>query len=214
MTRPDSRRFGPRAGKPPEEPRPEPRPQPRNGAAPAPAPTPKTTRSIPRTTRRVAAESGEEARTQVAEARGETKAQNQLLIIGGVGGGALLLLILIAVAASSGSSGPSPAAAARERRKAAPPPPPPPPSEPARSYNYIRNTGSIVFVCGGTDQHPDREVVLSVCPKCSGKNGFAWDESAYRCSSCKAVYENADIKCDRCGRTPRVTHLKKVASGG
>jgi len=195
MAAPESRRFG----------------KPSDPARPA-ASKSKTTRRLPRTTRRAGSEEGGEDKAAiVAAAKEEVRAKNQLVLIGGVGGGAFLLILIIAVAASSGSSGAARDAARRPERRAVAEPPPPPPPPPPKAHNYIRNVGAIVFVCGGSDKHQDREVVLSACPKCPSRNGFAWDEAAsgYRCSSCKGVYENSSIKCDQCGRTPRVTHLKK-----
>jgi hypothetical protein len=204
MVAPESRRFGKADTRPKIK-----------LSSPDPSPSKsKTTRRThtTRTTRRTAedGEGGEKAAI-VAAAKEETRAKNQMVLIGSIGGGVFVLILIIAVAASSSGS-------AREverrpvKKAAAEPPPPPPP--PKKSYNYVRNTGAIVFVCGGSEKHPDREVVLAGCPKCPTRNNFAWDETAsgYRCSSCKNVYENADIKCDQCGRTPRVTHLKKAAS--
>lgn len=229
MARPDSRRFNRPPAKPEGEIRPlihgqvqdsipnplsgPPSPDPR----PSRPPTGKTTRHVPRTTRRIAAESaaGDEG-SPIAQGAEEAKAKSHLALYGGIGGGALLLLVIIGVAASSGNSGRAPAESQRPTRKtAAAPPPPPAPRESPRQYNFVRNTGSIVFVCGGTDKHQDMEVVVSLCPKCPSKNQFAVDQEAggYRCSNCKAVYEYSAIKCETCGRSPRVTHLKKVASG-
>lgn len=203
MAAPESRRFG----------KPDTRPKIKlSDPAPAP-PRSKTTRRVPRTTRRAVSDEGGGDAVIVAQAREEVRAKNQLVLIASIGGGGFVLFLIIAIAVASSSSG---SARENERRPAkkavveAPPPPPPP----KKAYNYVRNTGAIVFVCGGSEKHPDREVVLAGCPKCPTRNNFAWDETApgYRCSSCKNVYENADIKCDQCGRTPRVTHLKKAAS--
>jgi hypothetical protein len=179
---------------------------------PARPPTGKTTRSVPRTTRRApATPEDEERQAAVAAAREETKSKNQFVLIGGIGGGVLLLIIVIAIAASSGGSSRAPAAANRPVKKAVAPPPEPPP-EPKRSYNYVRNTGSIVFVCGGSEKHPDREVVIGACPKCGARNLFEVDSEAsgYRCTSCKGVTEYGSVKCELCDRVPRVTKLKKV----
>ncbi len=206
----DSRRFG--------IPSPDPSERPKiklSTPAPSPSKAGKTTRKVPRTTRRVADDGEGDAVAPAAFAATESKAKDQMVLYASIGGGGLfLLIVIIAIAASSGSSGGAAREAARRpERRAAPEPPPPPPERP-RATNYVRNTGSIVFVCAGTDRHPDREVVVSLCPKCPSKNGFAWDEEAsgYRCSACKGVYENASIKCDKCDRAPRVTHLKKTIS--
>ncbi len=141
---------------------------------------------------------------------GDAKAKSQMVLFGSIGGGILLLLLIIA-AASSGGGGPS-RPAPKKSVYVAPPEAAP---EKAKPVNFVRNTGAIVFVCGGSDKHKDTEIVLPQCPKCPAKNSFTVDgeAQAYRCSKCKAVYENADIKCDQCGRTARVTHLKKIAGG-
>jgi hypothetical protein len=206
MAGPESRRFGVTPPDPSQRPK-------IKLSSPAPAPAGKTTRKVPRTPRRTTDDAGDPA-AAAAFAATETKAKDQMVLYGAIGGGGVLLLVIvIAVAASSGSSGRAREAARPAPRKAAPEPPPPPVEKP-RPTNYVKNTGSIVFVCAGTEKHPDREVVLASCPKCPSRNAFAWDEAAagYRCSSCKAVYENSAIKCDRCERPPRVTHLKKSVS--
>lgn len=209
MTKPESRRFKPVGGLPSRS---TPGPQPRLPMPAAPPPngsTPtKTTRHVPRT-RRIPTAEGQDG--EMMQAPPLPKKQNPMILIGSVSGGIFLLIIIIAAAASSGSSGYSSSTPRRPEKKAAPPPPPPPPSE-SRSYNYVVNTGSIVFVCAGTDVHPDKEVIVSTCQKCSGVNKFAWDDTAraYRCSGCSAVYENASIRCPECNRPPRVTKLKKV----
>ncbi len=189
---------------------------PASGSAPKP-PAPRTSRRpTGKTTRRVAGAEPVNEAAPAAFAAEEARAKSQLALYAGVGGGAVVLILIIAIAASSSSKRVpvSDAPVARPARRTVEPPPPPPRDSP-RQYNYVRNVGSIVFVCAGTDRHPDKEVVLSACPKCPARNAFAWEEgaSAYRCSSCKADYENAAIKCDQCGRPPRVTHLKKVAPG-
>lgn len=189
-------------------------------AKPAGAPTakPKTGR-LPtgKTTRVRRSDSGDEGDVEsgpspaVLAARSREESRNQTMLIGGVAAGVVLLLLVLIVAVSSGSSG---QAQANERRKPKPvvvesaPPPPPPP----RATNYVRNTGSIVFVCGGTEKHQDKEIVVGSCPSCPEKNQFevAQDVGGYRCVKCKGVVQYADLKCDDCGRTPRVTHLKKV----
>lgn len=209
MTRPDSRRFG----RKPEGPLKIKLSTP----APAPsAPTGKTTRRVPKTTRRVADEDAVDTAAPVAFAAKESQARDQMVLWLAVGGGGFLLVLIIVIAvASSGSSGRAREEARRPTRKAAAEPPPPPPVERPKAHNFVRNTGSIVFVCAGTDKHPEREVVLSACPSCPAKNAFAWDDAAagWRCTPCKAVYENAAIKCNLCDRPPRVTHLKKVTAG-
>ena len=139
----------------------------------------------------------------------ERKAKSQMALIGGLGGGGLLLLIIIIAAASAGSSRPDRRA---EKKVVAAPPPVEAPVAKPKPTNYVRNTGAIVFVCAGADSHPEKEVLIPLCPKCSGKNAFEVDNEAraYRCTKCKGVYENADIKCGDCGRAARVTHLKKI----
>lgn len=198
MQKPDSRRVG----------------RPATRSTPVRPPTSRGSRPVPKTARK-GEEEVDERKATAAAASQESKAKNQMALIGGIGGGGLLLLILIVAAASSGSSGRASEEAQRKSRKAAPPPvveaPPPKP----KPTNYVRNTGAIVFVCAGTERHPDKEVVLPGCPKCPAKNQFEVDGEAraYRCTKCKGVYENADIKCADCGRPARVTHLKKAALG-
>jgi hypothetical protein len=185
------------------------------GSDPAPTGRKISRRPTGKTSRRIATEAAPDPAAPAAFAAEEARAKRQLGLYAAVGGGALLLILVIAIAASSGPSKRLPAAdaaVARPARRTAEPPPPPPRESP-RQYNFVRNVGSIVFVCAGTDRHPDKEVVLSACPKCPARNAFAWDEGAYRCSACKSEYENAAIKCDQCDRAPRVTHLKKVAAG-
>jgi hypothetical protein len=163
------------------------------------------------TTRR--AELSPEDRAALArQSSEERKAKSQLVLFGSIGGGVLLLIIII-VAASSSGAGASTDRRAEKKKIAAPPPEPP--KEKSRPVNYVRNTGAIVFVCGGSDKHADQEVVVGQCPACKAKNAFEVDGEAraYRCTKCKAIHENAAITCDLCGRSPRVTHLKKVVAG-
>lgn len=138
----------------------------------------------------------------------ERQAKSQMALIGGIGGGVLLILIIVIAAASSGSARP----VRQEKRSAAAPPPVEAPKEKPKPTNYVRNTGAIVFVCGGGAAHPDKEVVIPLCPSCPAKSQFEVDNEGggYRCSKCKAVYKYGDIKCGDCGKGARVTHLKKM----
>jgi hypothetical protein len=211
MGKPDTRRSARPDSKPImpwQEPKPAAAPAPSNGK-------PKTVR-VPKTTR-IRRADGDEGEGEtgpsplVLAARSREESRNQMMMIGGISAGVVLLLLILVVAVSSGSSG---QAQANERRKPkpvvveAPPPPPPKP----RATNYVRNTGSIVFVCGGTEKHQDKEIVVGNCPSCPERNQFevAQDVGGYRCVKCKGVVQYSDLKCDDCGRTPRVTHLKKV----
>jgi hypothetical protein len=161
-----------------------------------------------KTTRRDAPESADERAAFAHAAAEERKAKSQMVLFGGIGGGVLLLIIIVAAAASSGSRRP----VREERRVVAAPPPVEAPVAKPKPTNYVRNSGAIVFVCSGEDKHPEKEVLIPLCPKCPAKNAFEVDNEAraYRCTKCKAVYENADIKCGDCGRGARVTHLKKI----
>jgi hypothetical protein len=217
MGKPDSRRFA--RSKPDSKPvmpwqeSPAPAAPPVNGK-------PKTGRiSAPKTTRMRAArsDSGDEGEENagpspaVVAARAREESRNQTMMIVGICAGVGLLLLVLIVAVSSGSSGNAVASENRRKKKVeveAPPPPPPP----RQSFNYVRNTGSIVFVCGGSDKHQDKEIVVGDCPACPEKNQFevAQDAGGYRCVKCKGVVQYADLKCDSCGKVPRVTHLKKV----
>jgi hypothetical protein len=176
------------------------------------APSAGIPRSKPRTTRRVPVERGAEGEEREA-ARPAPKSKNPMLLIGGIVGGVFLLIIIIAAAASSGSprvvvGGGAPKAP----KKAAPEPAYVPPPEAPKASNFIVNTGSIMFVCGGSDQHADKEIVLSKCPGCSATNRFSFDSvaDAFKCEACSAGVDKAAIKCDLCGRVARKTHLKKV----
>jgi hypothetical protein len=159
------------------------------------------------TTRR-AEMSSEDRAAMARQASEERQAKSQLVLFGSIGGGVLLLLIIIVAASSGGSGG---AQARVEKKKVVAPPPPPPEAKP-KPVNYVRNTGAIMFVCGGSDKHPDREVLIPQCPSCKAKNSFEVDGEAqgYRCTKCKAVHDNAAITCELCGRNARVTKLKKV----
>lgn len=142
------------------------------------------------------------------QASEERKAKSNLVLFGAVGGGVLLLLVII-VAASTGGGG---AARPVEKKKAVAAPPPAP-VEKAKPVNYVRNTGAIMFICGGSDKHDDREVLILQCPGCKAKNAFEVDNEArgYRCTKCKVLHDQAAIVCDLCGRPPRLTtKLKKV----
>ena len=156
-----------------------------------------------KTTRRSEMDSGVTAHA----AAEERKAKSQMVLIGGIGGGGLLLLIIIIAAASSGSSRPE---RRPEKRVAAAAPPPEAPVAKPKPTNYVRNTGAIMFVCAGTEAHPEKEVLIPACAKCAAKNAFEVDSEAsgYRCTKCKVVA--TDLKCSDCGRTPRVTKLKKM----
>jgi hypothetical protein len=175
-------------------------------------PTGKTTRMRP-----ARDESGEDGEPEpgpspaVLAAKAREESRNQTVLVVSISAGAGLLLLILVVALASGGSRNAGASERRVAKKAAPEPPPPPPPPP-RAFNYVRNTGSIVFVCGGSDKHQDKEIVVGSCPKCPERNQFevAQDVGGYRCVKCKGVVQYADLKCDECGRTPRVTHLKKV----
>lgn len=148
----------------------------------------------------------EDRKAAAQAAAHERQAKSQMALVGGIGGGVLLLLIIIVAAASSGSS----RASAAPRKAAAPPPVVEAPKEKPKPTNYVRNTGAIMFVCAGANQHPEKEVLVPLCPKCSAKNAFEVDNEAggYRCSKCKEL--TSEIKCLDCGRSPRVTKLKKM----
>jgi hypothetical protein len=185
-------------------------PKPRlQSPAPEPAAERPKTGSMPRrpSTRRVAA-GGERRTDRDVPMAMAPREKNPMVLIGAVGGGIFLLILIIAVAASGGSGASyAPPPPKQVVVESAPPPPPPP-----KAQNFVRNIGAVVFVCGGGEQHPDKEVVLNLCPKCSKENGFSYEDGSYVCSGCKAPYANDAIKCPDCGRSPRVTHLKKVVT--
>lgn len=163
--------------------------------------------TVRRKTTRRDPESADERAAIAHAAAEERKAKSQMALIGGIGGGGLFLLIIIIAAASSGSSRPDRRV---EKRAAAAPPPVEAPVAKPKPTNYVRNTGAIMFVCAGTEAHPEKEVLIPACAKCSAKNSFEVDSEAsgYRCTKCKVVA--TDLKCADCGRTPRVTKLKKM----
>ena len=162
--------------------------------------------TVRRKTTRRDPESADERAAVAHAAAEERKAKSQMALIGGIGGGGLLLLLIIIGAASSGSRRP----VREEKRVVAAPPPVEVPVAKPKPTNYVRNTGAIMFVCAGTEAHIDKEVLIPACAKCSAKNSFEVDSEAsgYRCTKCKVVA--TDLKCSDCGRSPRVTKLKKM----
>ena len=177
----------------------------------APKPKPKTVRLPVKKTRSDSGDEGEEEEgpsPAVLAAQSQEESRNKLMLYGGIAAGVFLLLVI--VVAASGSSG---HARAEERRPKPKPvvveaytPPPPPP----RAMNEVRTTGCIVFVCANSGKHEDKEVLLHDCPTCPGRNQFEVSQEAggYLCVKCKKVLSYADLKCEGCGRTPRVSHLK------
>ena len=116
----------------------------------------------------------------------------------GVGIGAVLLIV-VAVAASSGEKKAKPAVKPRVAEPVAPAYTPP-----------VRiETGSIIFACANSPGHPDEEVRIGGCP-CGAQAKFYGDSAAqgYRCLKCKQVFDNAQIKCSKCGKVAVKTHLK------
>ena len=124
---------------------------------------------------------------------------NPALLYGGIGGGALLLIILIAVAASGGKKEKP---VARPRQEA------PVLAEPKKERI---DTGAIMFVCANSDKHPDEEMKVGLCP-CGARARFYVDKAGdgYRCVKCSKIYDNARIKCDKCGKVAVKTHLKPI----
>ena len=127
------------------------------------------------------------------------KKGNPALLYGGIGGGALLLIILVA-AMSSGNE-PPPRPKPKPQAEA--------PAEPSFTRPVKPETGSILFNCTNSPKHEDEEVVVALCP-CGARKKFYADRAAdgYRCLSCTKVYDNAQIKCPKCGRVAVKTHLK------
>lgn len=169
-------------------------------------------RSAPRTTRRVPKAGARDEEEREPSRPIPQQKKNPMILVGGIVGGVFLLIIIIAAAASSGSPKVVVGGPPKAPKKAAPEPAYVPPPEKPKVSNYIVNTGSIMFVCGGTDQHGDKEIVLSKCPGCSATNRFSFDSLAdsFKCEACSAGVDKAAIKCDQCGRVARKTHLKKV----
>lgn len=129
------------------------------------------------------------------------KASNPLPLILGIGGGVFLLLIVLAVVFSGGGG-----SAPKKKRSAAAPAP-----AVEKKDRDVRDTGFIMFVCANVPSHEDEEIVLpSTCPKCSKRSTYFWDAGAsgYVCFTCYKPYDNALIKCPKCGRAPQKTRLK------
>jgi hypothetical protein len=129
------------------------------------------------------------------------KKGNPALLYGGIGGGALLIIVLIVVV----SSGSDPATRPTTKPKRIEMPTAP--SAPPRAVKP--DTGAIVFVCANSGRHEDEEVLISACP-CGAQKKFSVDREGggYRCFRCGKIYDNAQIKCPKCGRVAVKTHLK------
>lgn len=122
---------------------------------------------------------------------------NPALLYGGIGGGALLLLIIIA-AASGGK---------KEKPVVRPKAEPVAVVEPKKEKI---DTGMIIFICANTDQHPDEEMRISLCP-CGARARFHYDAAQdFVCLKCQKVYDRAQIKCLKCGKAPKRTNLKPI----
>lgn len=74
-------------------------------------------------------------------------------------------------------------------------------------------TGAIMFVCSGSDQHEDKEVLISRCPSCSENNYFYWDSvnAQFICFACTKPLDNALVKCPECGRPPHKVRTRATA---
>lgn len=150
----------------------------------------RTTRSMKKGTGKVPV-----ARRPIPEKKDPT-----LLIAGGVGGGAVLLLVVIAVASSGGTRRPppeKPVEAPRVETHTAPP-----------DTRSVSDTGAIMFICGGSAKHEDKEVILSQCPSCPASGRFYWDGGRYICQACSKAFDSALVACKECGRVPRVHRIK------
>ncbi len=142
-----------------------------------------------------AGRSGRSSRIALAAPR----ASSPFPLIAGVVGGFVLLLLIIAAASAGGGGRKAP-----PRREEAPAPPP---AEPARSPE---ETGPIMFVCSNSPKHPDKEVLISICPGCGARARFYWDRSidGYRCLPCRQPFPRYDVKCPECGKVPRTHRIK------
>ena len=77
----------------------------------------------------------------------------------------------------------------------------------------IDATGSIMFVCSGSDKHEDKEVLITKCPSCSEQNYFYWDSagSHFTCFACTKALDNALVKCPDCGKQPNKVRTRAQA---
>jgi len=130
------------------------------------------------------------------------KKNTTLIVAGGVGGGAVLLLLII-VAASSGGGRRQPSAPTGSAPIKAPPP-----VVQRESRNSTSDTGPIMFICGGSAQHEDKEVILAQCPACKAVDRFSWDGGQYVCQACRKAFDNAKVACPQCGKVPRTHRIK------
>jgi len=119
----------------------------------------------------------------------------------GVGVGAVALVLILFFAFGSSEE-------PKERRSTKPKAAPP-----VEAPNYTRpqkpDTGSILFVCANSGKHEDEEVILGACP-CGAQRKFYVDKEGggYRCLSCAKIFDNAQVKCPKCGRVAAKTHLR------
>ncbi len=73
-------------------------------------------------------------------------------------------------------------------------------------------TGSIMFVCSGSEKHEDKEVLITKCPACSELNYFYWDSagSQFICYACTKPVDNAVVKCPDCGKQPLKVRTRAI----
>lgn len=75
---------------------------------------------------------------------------------------------------------------------------------PERDGVRLEDTGAIMFICSGSDLHPDKEVLIHDCPACGEKNHLYFDYSlnGFACYACAKPYPSAKLVCPDCGRDP------------
>jgi hypothetical protein len=74
----------------------------------------------------------------------------------------------------------------------------------------VDDTGSIMFICLGSDKHEDMEVIFRECPACKKMDTFYWDteKKCFIAFTCGTPYDNATIKCPTCGKVPTRVRIK------
>ena len=74
----------------------------------------------------------------------------------------------------------------------------------------LEDTGSILWVCAGSEKHEDKEVTITKCPSCREQNYFYFDHTreGFRCYACLSEIDDALLRCPECGRPPRRVRQK------
>jgi len=131
--------------------------------------------------------------------RVEEPSPTQTYVWAGVAAAVLIVILVVAFGSSE-----EPAEKKAPKPKATPMPAAPDPVRPVKP-----DLGSIVFVCANSGKHDDEEVLLDRCP-CGALKKFYVDKAGggYRCLSCGKIFDNAEVKCPKCGKVAVKTHLR------